>query len=84
VATVRLGGIFFRLYPDDHAPRHVHAEYAETAAIVDLRADRTVALADRPDRVRPANAKRSDVKKILEAAQMHFDILVTAWEEMHP
>jgi hypothetical protein len=64
-------------------PRHVHAEYAETAAIVDLRVDRTVALADRPDRVRPANAKRSDVKKILETAQEHFDVLVAAWEAMH-
>lgn len=83
MATVRVGGILFRIYPDDHEPRHVHAEYAETAAILDLRADGTVALADRPDRIRPANAKRSDVKKILEAAREHFDVLAAAWEEMH-
>lgn len=32
-------------------------------AIVDLRADGTVALAEREDRIKPANAKRTDVKR---------------------
>ncbi len=53
-------------------------------AIVDLRADGTVVLAEREDRIKPANAKRTDVKKILKAAQEHFDALVAAWESMHP
>jgi hypothetical protein len=26
LSTVRIGGIYFRLYPDDHVPRHVHAK----------------------------------------------------------
>ncbi len=56
VSTVRVGSICFRLYPDDHEPRHVHGEYAEMVAIVDLRGDGTVALADRGDRIRPKNA----------------------------
>jgi hypothetical protein len=81
---VRVGGICFRIYPLDHNPRHVHAEYAGIEAIVDLRADGTVALAGRVARLWPANAKRSDVKKILTAAQEHFDLLVAMWEEMHP
>jgi hypothetical protein len=84
LGTVRIGGICFRLYPDDHVPRHVHAEYSGMEAIVDLRVDGTVALANRVDRIRPVNAKRSDVKRVLSAAQEHFDELVLAWEEMHP
>jgi hypothetical protein len=43
-----------------------------------------VALADREDCVKPATAKRSDVKRILKTAQENFDILVAAWERMHP
>lgn len=84
MGTVRIGGICFRIYPLDHDPRHVHAEYSGIVAIVDLRADGTVALARRVTRLRPANANRSDVKKILTAAQEHFDLLVAVWEEMHP
>jgi hypothetical protein len=84
LSTVRIGGIRFRLYPDDHSPRHVHCRYSEIVAIVDLRPDGTVKLANREDRVRPANAKQNDIKKILTTAQEHFDLLVSLWEEMHP
>jgi hypothetical protein len=33
--------------------------------------------------IRPANAKRSDVKKILNAAALHFEELAGLWEETH-
>jgi hypothetical protein len=49
--------------------------------IVDLRADRTVTLADRDDAVR--GATRSEVRKVLRAAAIGFDELVIAWEKMH-
>jgi hypothetical protein len=84
VSSVRIGGIIFQIFPVDHEPRHVHALYAGIALIVDLLDDRTVALANRPDRISPGNAKRSDVKKILRVAAAHFDELVAAWERMHP
>lgn len=74
----------FQCFPIDHEPRHVHALYAGIEVIVDLLDDRAVALADRADRISPANAKRSDVKKILKVAGEHFDELVAAWERMHP
>jgi hypothetical protein len=35
------------------------------------------------DAVQPGNAKRSDVKKILNAAALHFEELAALWEEMH-
>ena len=83
MVSLRFGGVRFVLYSNDHPPRHVHGFSGETEAIVDLRANRTVALADRGDAVRPANAKRSDVKKILRAAAEGFDALVALWEVLH-
>jgi hypothetical protein len=83
VTTIRIEGVYFRVYPADHQPRHVHGEYAETVAIVNLGEDGSVTLADRADRIFPSNAKRSDVKKILKAAMKHFDMLVATWERMH-
>jgi hypothetical protein len=83
LGTVRVGGVCFRLHPNDHHPRHAHAEYAETIVIVELRSDGTVDIADRADCVQPANAKRSDVKKILATAREHVELLVWEWERMH-
>ncbi|GGA63567.1 hypothetical protein GCM10011507_13980 [Edaphobacter acidisoli] len=56
---------------------------SETEVIVDLLEDGNVALANRRDAIRPANAKRSDVKKILRSAAEHFDDLVALWEKTH-
>jgi hypothetical protein len=83
VVSIRFGGVRFVVYSNDHPPRHVHGFHGETEAIVDLRRDRTVALAKRTDVVRPANAKRSDVKKILRAAAKRFDQLAALWEAIH-
>ena len=55
----------------------------ETGAIIDLRLDGTAALAKRNDAIRPANAKRRDVKKILNVAALHFEELAGLWEEIH-
>jgi len=63
---------------------HVHAEYAEAEVVIELKADGTVALADRSDQIQPKDAKRSDIKRVLSAAQDHFDELVFVWEKMHP
>jgi hypothetical protein len=83
VGSLRFDGILFIVYSNDHPPRHVHGFLSETEVIVDFRSDGTIALADRKDAIRPANAKRSDVKKILNAAAAHFDDLVTLWEGIH-
>jgi Domain of unknown function (DUF4160) len=82
VGSLKRGGVRFVVYSNDHPPRHVHGFSGETEAIVDLRRDRTVALAKRSDAIRPANAKRSDVKKILRAAAKHFDELTALWEKI--
>jgi hypothetical protein len=59
------------------------ASPGETEAIIDLRLDGTAALAKRNDAIRPANAKRRDVKRILNVAALHFEELAGLWEEIH-
>jgi hypothetical protein len=83
LASLRFGNVLFVAYPQDHEPRHVHGFAGEAEVIVDLGADGNVTLADRPDCVRPGNAKRSDVRRILKSAAEHFDEPVSLWEKMH-
>jgi hypothetical protein len=83
VGSLRFGGIRFVAYSNDHPPRHVHGFMQDTEVIVDLRMDGTVALAKRADAIRPANAKRASVKKVLMAAADHFEELVALWEATH-
>jgi hypothetical protein len=83
VSSLQIEGVRFVAYPQDHEPRHLHCFVREAEIIVDLRDDGAVALADRPDAIRPANAKRSDVRKALTLAAENFDALVALWESMH-
>jgi Domain of unknown function (DUF4160) len=83
VGSRRFGGVRFFAYSNDHPPRHVRGFAGETEVIVDLKTDGTVALAARNDAIRPMNAKRSAVKKILRTAARHFEELVKLWEEVH-
>ena len=83
MGSLKFGGVLFVAYSNDHWPRHVHGFAGETGAIIDLRLDGTAALAKRNDAIRPANAKRRDVKKILNVAALHFEELAGLWEEIH-
>ena len=83
VGSLRFDGILFVVYSNDHPPRHVHGYLGETETIVDLRSDGTVVLANRKDAIRPANAKKSDVRKTLDSAAAHFDELTALWEGIH-
>jgi hypothetical protein len=61
----------------------VHGFSGRTEIIVDLRTDGSVALAKRKNAIRPGDAKRSDVKKILASAAINFDALVALWRKIH-
>ena len=78
---IRAGEVRFRVYPQDHEPRHVHGLIGSGEVIVDLRSDGTVDLARRKDRVR--NATESEVRKVLNAAADCFHELILEWEKMH-
>jgi hypothetical protein len=75
VSSLRFNGVRFTAYAMDHHPRHIHGFYADPEAIVDLRRDGTVSLADRIDAVRPSNGSKSDVKHVLTVAAQHLDEL---------
>jgi hypothetical protein len=81
MTTVRVGGVWFRVYPQDHLPRHIHGFIGGGEVIVDLRADGSVALADRPDAA--YRVTRAEVRKVLAAAASAFDQLAAEWEAMH-
>lgn len=83
MSSIRFGGILFVVYPNDHEPRHVHGFLQETEVIVDLLYNGNVAQASRKDAVRPPDAKRADVKKILQNGADNFQTLVELWEKMH-
>jgi hypothetical protein len=82
VSGFRVGEVHFQVWPQDHEPRHVHAFVGSGEVIIDLLADGTVDLADRPDAVR-GNIKRSEIRKVLQAADRHFHALAAKWDEMH-
>jgi hypothetical protein len=83
MGSLKFDGVLFIVYSNDHPPRHVHGFASETEVFADLRLDGNVLLADRIDCIRPAKSKRSDVKKILAVAALHFDELSKLWEEIH-
>jgi hypothetical protein len=83
VGSIKFDGVLFVVYSNDHSPRHVHGFASETEVVVDLRLDGTLAISNRNDAIRPADAKRSDVKKILNKAALHFEELAELWEKIH-
>ena len=84
MGSVRLEGVRFSAYPQDHEPIHIHGAYAEVRVIVELNeTTRTVEIAERNDAIKPGNASRSDVKHILNVATANFDKLIQLWKEAH-
>jgi hypothetical protein len=83
MGSIRLDGVRFVVYSNDHLPRHVHGFTGEVEVVADLLLSGEVKLAERKDCVRPGNAKRSDVRKVLEVAAKYFEELVALWEEKH-
>ena len=82
MSGLQVGEVHFQVWPQDHEPRHVHAFIGSGEVIVDLRADGTVDLANRKDAIR-GSVKRSEIHKVLQAADKHFHELAAKWEEMH-
>jgi len=83
VSSKTFGGVQFVVNSNDHLPRHVHGLTGETQAKVELLGNGTVALSKQRGAVQPPNAKRSDVRKILNMAAQHFEELVALWESVH-
>ena len=83
MSTVHVGGVRFRVFPQDHFPIHAHARYAETSITVVFGECGAASLGSGLERIPPANRKRSDVRKILDAADECYDLIKATWEVMH-
>ena len=51
--------------------------------IVDVLSSGDIQIAKRPSAIRPKNAKKSDVRKVLDLAAEHSEALKTLWEKVH-
>jgi hypothetical protein len=83
VGSKTFDGVWFSAFSDDHPPPHVHGRSAEVRVIVDLLAGGKIRKSRRKDAVRPANAKRSLVRRILGVAAAHSTELKLLWEATH-
>jgi hypothetical protein len=80
VGSKTFDGIWFIAYSGDHAPAHVHGFLGEVELIIDLQ---PVRQSDRRRNVKPANAKQSEVRRILSVAEKHETELLKLWETAH-
>ena len=71
-------GVWFIAYVHDHLPPHVHGKYAGIEVLIEL-LDDGVRIARRRDPIRPANAKRSHVTRILNTAGAYEAELKALW-----
>jgi hypothetical protein len=74
-------GVYFQVYSRDHSPPHVHGFYGSTMAVIELGEPQNLSL--RRGSVKPPNAKKSDVKRIVDAAVAHYSELMKLWESIH-
>lgn len=79
----RFAGVWFAAFSLDHPPPHVHAAYGGVTAILDLLPEGGVDLADRTNPYFPANAKRSNIRRIIRIARENEAALRTLWETVH-
>lgn len=76
-------GVWFIVYSHDHSPPHVHGKLGGIQVIIDLLPNNKIVQSRRRAAVTPANAKRSDVRRILTVAAAHTQELWDLWEKTH-
>jgi hypothetical protein len=82
VGSKTFDGVRFAAWSDDHNPPHVHGYYAGIEVILDLIAERQeIVLANRKKRVIPANARRSDINRIVRTAKDNAEAVFELWKE---
>ena len=79
MASKVVDGILYKAPSNDHEPCHVHALLSEACVIIELHAGKAK-VADRPDAIRPGNAKKNDIRKAIKTAQKHYSTLHKLWE----
>jgi hypothetical protein len=80
MGSIRLDGVRFVAWSDDHEPRHVHGFYADVEVIVDIQPD-SAKLSSRRYATWPPNSKTSDIQHVVRTAAKHAAVLNKLWEE---
>ncbi|MCP9494883.1 MAG: DUF4160 domain-containing protein [Pyrinomonadaceae bacterium MAG19_C2-C3] len=76
--VLRQAGFSFRIYPNDHAPAHVHAVKAEGTTIINL-GD----LEAQPSIREAYKAKPKEQRDALAIATGNQNLLLEKWAEIH-
>ncbi len=76
--VLRALGFSVRIYPNDHAPPHVHVVGADGTARVALGDEAT-----RPRLLTVAGLSRSDAVRALHLVATHQELCLARWREIH-
>jgi hypothetical protein len=83
VGSKTYGGVRFSVYPNDHPPPHVHGTSAGVTLIIDLLGNGDIRLSDRARAIKPPNAPKNVIDKILRVAAENISELEALWEKTH-
>jgi hypothetical protein len=72
--VLRHGGFRFYMWPNDHHPPHVHAEYAGEVAVIDID---TLAVRPRP------TMRTADIARAAALVLENRDLLLAHWRKLH-
>jgi Domain of unknown function (DUF4160) len=76
--VLRIGGLRFVIWPNDHAPPHVHVFSAEAEAKIDLGEPNGY-----PRLIENRRMKKHDLAKALQGVFEHRSMLLQKWSEFH-
>jgi hypothetical protein len=83
VGSKAFDGVWFVAYSHDHSPPRVDGFYGKTEVLIDLLPDGGVGRSNRTRAVRPSNAARGDVRRILDVAAAHAAELHELWRTIY-
>jgi hypothetical protein len=76
--VLRIGGLWFVIWPNDHAPAHVHVFSAEAEAKIELGKPNA-----HPRLIENRRMTRSDLSKALKGVSEHRLLLMEEWRKFH-
>ena len=65
----------------DHHPPHAHGFYGSVSVVVEFGDSENIGV--RGGSVQPPNAKRNQIRKIVDTAVEHYPELIKMWEATH-
>lgn len=73
--VLRKSGFSFRLYTDDHKPRHVHVWHQAAKAVIEV--DKSVAVREN------TGMDRNTLRRAISIAEDNLELLRDEWKKIH-